>query len=308
MIATIKRRRYMKLLALIAVVLVATGCQSLQHTSSPPAAKTISVNGATLTYLQQGSGTPVVLLHGGFSDHRIWETQRDAVAAKYQFVAVSMRYFGTAPWPDNGVNFVQSTHVADVAAFIRELKTGPVYVVGRSYGATTALALAVQHPELVRALFLNEPGIPTAVTDPSAQKLVTEDRKGMAAVGEAVKAGNNPEATRQFFEWVNGLPGGFDSLSPTRQAMLLDNARTVPLQINPKVSTPLTCAQLGQIKVPVAITKGELTRPFYKVTTEAVSRCVHGAQLITIPGARHGSPDQNSIAFNAALMSFLARN
>ena len=298
----------MKLLAFVAVVLVASGCQSLQHASSPPTPKTVSVNGTTLTYLQQGSGTPVVLLHGAFSDHRIWETQRDVVAAKYQFIAVTMRYFGTAPWPDNGLNFSQSTHVADVAAFIRELRAGPVYVVGRSYGASTALALAIQHPDLVRALFLNEPPVPSAVTDASGQKAVAEDRKGFAAVGAAVKAGNNAEATRQFFDGVNGRPGGFDFLPPTAQAMHLDNARTVPLHINPKTPIPLTCAQLGQIKVPVAITKGELTRPFFKVTAEAVSRCVPGAKLITVPGARHGSPTQNPSAFNEALLSFLARN
>jgi pimeloyl-ACP methyl ester carboxylesterase len=268
----------------------------------------VSVNGTTLTYLHQGSGTPVVLLHGAFSDHRIWEAQRDVVAAKYQFIAVSMRYFGTAPWPDNGLNYSQSTHVADIAAFIRELKAGPVYIVGRSYGATSALALAVQHPELVRALFLNEPGIPTAVTDPSAQKAVAEDRKGMAVVAAAVKAENNADATRQFFDWVNGLPGAFNSLPPAAQAMHLDNARTVPLQINPKTPIPTTCAQLGQIKVPVTITKGELTRPFFRVTVEAVSRCIPGAHLITISGARHGAPTQNPSAFNEALLSFLAQH
>jgi len=191
----------MKLLAFVAVVLVASGCQSLQQASSPPAPKTVSVNGTTLTYLQQGSGTPVVLLHGAFADHRIWETQRNVVATKYQFIALTMRYFGTTPWPDSGSNFSQSTHVADVAAFIRGLNSGPVYVVGRSYGAATALALAVQHPQLVRALFLNEPPVPSAVTDPSDQKAVADDRKGVAAVAAAVKAGDNAEATRQFFDW-----------------------------------------------------------------------------------------------------------
>ena len=250
----------------------------------------------------------MVFLHGAFSDHRIWETQRNAVASKYQFLALSLRYFGTAPWPDSGSHFSQSTHVADVAAFIRGLNSGPVYIVGSSYGAVTALALAVQHPELVRALFLNEPGVPSAVTDPSDQKAAAEDRKGIAAVAAAVKAGDNVEATRQFYDWVNGLPGGFDSLPPARKAMHLDNARTVALQIDPKTPIPLTCTQLAQIKVPVVITKGELTRPYFKMTAEAVSRCVAGAQIITIAGARHGAPSQNPSAFNDALLSFLAQH
>ena len=297
----------MKPPAFVGVVLAA-GCQSLEQATPPPAPKTVSVNETNLTYLQQGSGAPVVFLHGAFSDHRIWETQRNAVASKYQFLALSLRYFGTAPWPDSGSRFSQSTHVADVAAFIRGLNSGPVYIVGSSYGAVTALALAVQHPELVRALFLNEPGVPSAVTDPSDQKAAVEDRKGFAAVAAAVKAGDNAEATRQFYNWVNGLPGGFDSLPLARKAMHLDNARTVPLQIDPKTPIPLTCTQLAEIKVPVAITKGEVTRPYFKMTAEAVSRCIPGAQLITVSGARHGAPAQSSGAFNEALLSFLAQH
>src|SRR5262245_56923180 len=107
----------MKLLAVLAAALIVSGSESLQQANATPAQKTISVNAVTLTYLEQGSGTPVVLIHGGFADHRIWEAQRDVVAAKYRFIAITMRYFGTAPWPDDGSNFSQATHVADVAAF-----------------------------------------------------------------------------------------------------------------------------------------------------------------------------------------------
>jgi pimeloyl-ACP methyl ester carboxylesterase len=297
----------MKMLAFLAIAIIVSGCQSLQQANPPPIQKTISVNGVTLTYLEQGTGTPVVFLHGAFADHRIWETQREAVAAKYRFVALSMRYFGRAPWPDDGSSFSQATHVADVAAFIRELESGPVFVVGRSYGATTALVLAVRHPDLVRALFLNEPGIPSAVTDPAEQKAVAEDRKGIAAVGAAVRAGSNSEATKQFSDWVNDLPGGFESLPPASRAMHLDNARTVPLQINPKVPIPLTCSEPGEVKVPVVITRGELTRPFFRITVEAVSRCVRGSQLLIVKNARHGAPSQNPTAFNDALLAFLSR-
>jgi pimeloyl-ACP methyl ester carboxylesterase len=146
----------MRLLTLFAAVLVA-GCQSVLQTSSPPTPKTISVNGATLTYLDEGTGAPVVFLHGAFSDHRIWEPQRQALSKHYRFIALDLRYFGTAPWPKDQADFRSTTHVADVAAFIRELKLAPVNLVGRSYGASVALATAVQHPELVRSLFLNEP-------------------------------------------------------------------------------------------------------------------------------------------------------
>ena len=46
----------------------------------------------------------------------------------------------------------------------------------------------------------------------------------------------------------------------------------------------------------------------FKVIAEVMSRCVAGAQLITIAGARHGAPSQNPRAFNEALLSFLAQH
>jgi pimeloyl-ACP methyl ester carboxylesterase len=298
-----------RLLALFLALAFLSACQSIeQRASQAPMLKKVSVNGTTLTYLEQGAGPPVVLLHGAYSDHRIWESQREAVAKSYRFIAIDLRYFGTAPWPDQGQHFNQETHVADIAAFIRELKIAPVHLVGRSYGATTALAVGIRHPELVLSLFLNEPGIASALTDSADRQAAAEDRKCMAGVGEAVKAANNAEATKLFFECVNGQPGGFDALPAAARAMHLDNARTVPLQLKAASAIRITCADLASIKKLVEITKGELTRTYYQITVGAVHRCMPGSRLTTISGGRHGSPSQQPAAFNDALLAFLARH
>jgi len=298
----------MKPAALAALTLLATGCQPLRQTSTQPRTLTVAVNRASLTYLEQGRGPPVVFLHGAVADHRMWEPQRAAVAARYRFIAVTMRYFGTAPWPDSGAHFSQATHVADVAAFIRQLNTGPVYVVGHSYGSLTALALAIQHPQLVRALFLNEPGAAAAVTDSLDREEALRDRRGITTVAATARGGDRTETARQWTDFVNGSRGSFDSLPAAFQAMIVDNARTVPLQLRPGTQLPLTCGQLAEIRAPVAITRGELTRPYYRITVGAVARCVPGARLIPIRGARHRAPSQNSRAFNEALLSFLERH
>jgi len=62
----------------------------------------LRVNGVNITYLEQGTGTPAVFVHGAFSDLRFWEPQRQAVAANYRFIALTQRYFGSTPWPDGG--------------------------------------------------------------------------------------------------------------------------------------------------------------------------------------------------------------
>jgi pimeloyl-ACP methyl ester carboxylesterase len=248
---------------------------------------------------------PVVFVHGAISDHRYWEPQREAIAGRYRYIAIDRRYFGTAPWPDDGTNHSQATQVADLAAFIRELKAGPVFLVGTSGGAVLSLIVTVQHPDLVRGVFVNEPGIRSIVTTPADQSVVTEFDKRRVEARERAKAGKMEEAARIFADMANGLPGTFDAAPPERKAMYVDNART--LTLNEPAPVPVTCAQLGRLKVPVTITKGELTKPPSKIMAESAHRCIPGSRLVTIPAARHGAPWHNPSAFNEALLAFLRR-
>lgn len=121
-----------------------------------------------------------------------------------------------------------------------------------------------------------------------------------------VKAGDGAAATRLVMENVNAQSGVFDSLPPGWRAMQLDNARTLPLMFAAPPSPKITCEQLAQIKVPVAVVRGELTRPYFRIISDATSRCVPGSKLIVVPGARHLWPGQAPAAFSAAVRSFLA--
>jgi pimeloyl-ACP methyl ester carboxylesterase len=60
----------------------------------------LRVNGVELSYSEQGTRAPVIFVPGAFSDLRIWEAQRQAIAQQYRFSAANQRYHDTAPWPD----------------------------------------------------------------------------------------------------------------------------------------------------------------------------------------------------------------
>ena len=134
----------------VSVGLLALACGSAAAqamSAAPPAVKHASVNGVDLVYLEQGQGAPVVFVHGAFSDHRAWEGQREAVAQRHRYIALTQRYFGTAPWPDSGEKYSLATHADDLAVFIRELKAGPVRVVGWSYGGAIAQPVPAENSE-----------------------------------------------------------------------------------------------------------------------------------------------------------------
>jgi pimeloyl-ACP methyl ester carboxylesterase len=282
------------------------GCASPHGTPVvTPVTRSVTVNGVSLVYESQGTGQPVVFVHGAFADHRIWEAQRSTVAPPHRFVALTMRYFGTQPWPDRGEQFSQETHARDLAAFIRTLDGGPAILVGRSYGAYTALIVALRHPELVGGLVLNEPPVGSLLTTPPERAALAEAGQAMAPLRAAAQAGRNEEATRLFADWTNAQPGGFDALPSETQRMHLDSARTVPLQLAAR-NIAVTCEQLQRLTVPVVVTKGELSRANFRLAADAVHRCVPRSRLVDIVGARHGAPSQTPRAFNEVLAQFLS--
>ena len=118
----------------------------------------MEVNGATLEYVAQGEGQPVVFVHGSISDLRVWNAQREAVAAEFEFIAYTRRYFGEQPWPDEGEDFGDATQAADLAAFVQRLGRGPVHMVTHSGGGGVGTLAALQRPDLFRSIVHFEPG------------------------------------------------------------------------------------------------------------------------------------------------------
>jgi pimeloyl-ACP methyl ester carboxylesterase len=273
---------------------------------APPPLRRAPVNGVVLPYVDEGSGLPLVCVHGAFADHRNWEPQRAAIAQRHRYIAYSQRYFGPEPWPDDGAAYSQQTHADDLAGFIRHLDAGPVHVAARSYGATVALIAALRHPGLFRGLLVQEPQLPRLVTDPGEQAQLAAERTGLVAVRAAALAGDADAATHLFFDWVNGTVGGLDAVPPAARAAHLANGRTIALHFRAPPGPPIDAAALAALRVPLTVTRGEFTRPYMRICAEAVHRCVPGARLVVIPNARHAASTQNPVAFNQALLDFVA--
>lgn len=268
--------------------------------------KWIQVDGATLVYMAQGRGVPVVFVHGSNSDHRLWEPQREAVARHFRYIAYDQRYFGTTHWSDDGASFSPQVQIDDLAALLGALAAGPAHLVGWSMSADAVLGVAIRHPGLVRSVFLHEPSLRGLVLDSERSKRVRADfRSAIAPALSAMCDGDLAASVRMFMDGVNDQTGTFDSLPDWLQRMAADNARTLPLQFAASPSPGISCRDLYELDIPVTITCGEQTRACYRIVAGAASQCLRHARLIMIPGARHLWPVQAPAAFNAALLDFL---
>jgi pimeloyl-ACP methyl ester carboxylesterase len=293
----------------LAVVLVISGGFMQARAAESLQTRQVLVNGVDLIYLDQGTGAPVVFVHGAFSDLRFWEPQRQAVAKQYRFIAFTQRYFGTTPWPDDGKHYAATTHNTDLGAFLRQINAGPVHLVGISYGGVIATLLTLEHPDLVRSLTVLEPGLVSLLADVAEAKAeIDARRKAFEPIRAAVKAGETVQATKLLFDWVNNEgAGAFDKQPEAVRQMFLDNARTVPLALSAPPPPAIVCATLGGVKAPTLVAGGERTRRYYSLINEVLVRCIPGSRLVTIPQATHPMSIQNPAAFNEVLLQFLAQ-
>lgn len=99
-----------------------------------------------------GRGQPVLLLHGGFMCAEAWAGQIPALAKSYRVVATDLRGHGRTTLGEGPVTYHRMA--GDAADLIEHLRLGSVHLIGWSDGGCTALALALQRPELVRSMTL----------------------------------------------------------------------------------------------------------------------------------------------------------
>jgi len=110
------------------------------------------VNGIELAYQVFGTGSPLVLLHGGFGSVEMFGPNVELLAAGRRVIGVDLQSHGRSPAADRPMQF--ETMADDIAALIKELKLERAAIMGFSLGGAVALRTAIQHPELVERLVL----------------------------------------------------------------------------------------------------------------------------------------------------------
>lgn len=121
-----------------------------------------SPTGVTVSYGRYGSGPPLVLVHGAFSNHVTnWELVEPMFEASYTVYAIARRGRGET---DATEGHTLEDEGRDAAAVIESIGA-PVFLLGHSYGAHTALVAAALAPSRVSNLVLYEPAWPRCIGD-----------------------------------------------------------------------------------------------------------------------------------------------
>jgi pimeloyl-ACP methyl ester carboxylesterase len=124
----------------------------MRMTSSNAAGQYVQANGLNIHYTRQGSGAPLVLLHGGTATLHMWEDHLPAYTPHFEVFALDSRGHGRTINPDAALRYPQMAD--DVAAAITALGLDRPTVMGYSDGGVIALELGIRYPDRVRALVI----------------------------------------------------------------------------------------------------------------------------------------------------------
>lgn len=249
------------------------------------------INGINLCYEENGEGPPLVLAHGGGSNHLTWWKQAYGLKDKYRVITFDHRSFGQSERGDKGPDVFSD----DLLSLLDYLKIDRAALLGQSMGGRTVAGLASAHPERVQAMILTSGSgglLPLPVGGHSA--------RAAAAAG----------AAKSFAEFLKGDRDrdGFYSRDP-EQYFLFQSigllSEHVDTQWLLKMSTtrydlePIVAA-----KIPTLLLAGEEDDTNCEVGRD-LAKLIPGARFHSIPSSGHHLFFEQPKIFNRLVSEFL---
>ena len=141
--------------ALSAIAVVNRHLAKKAEHDNPPAGRFLELNGVRLHYVERGSGEPLVLLHGNGSMIQDFESSGliDLAAKNHRVIVFDRPGFGHSDRPRKVV-WTPDAQAELIKHALARLGVSNAIVLGHSWGASVAVALALKYPDLVRGLVL----------------------------------------------------------------------------------------------------------------------------------------------------------
>lgn len=246
----------------------------------------------------------VLMIHCSLAHSGAWSGVAERLQDRLCMRAFDLPGHGRSDdWP--GERDMQEMSTAMAAEIVG--RDGPMDIIGHSFGATVALRLAIEHPELVRSLVMIE-SVFIAAAMADDPDLMARHAHLMAGYDAAVKRGDSAAAAREFMrEWGDGRP--WESLAEAQRAFLTTRIHLIEannasvLQDSPGL---LKNHLIEAVAAPALLIRGAETSPFVAPIHAAIARRLPRAESISIPGAAHMVPITHPGETATAIAAFLA--
>jgi pimeloyl-ACP methyl ester carboxylesterase len=258
-----------------------------------------------LSYVDEGEGAPVVLLHSGGLSSRQWGKLLARLRGSRRVIAPDFLGYGTSSgWPADA-----PFHFEDDVALVEALAAtlpGPVDLVGHSYGGLLALRLALRRPEAVRSIAVFEPVTFGVLHDPpDAEALADLARTDSEGTFLDDATGGKEPWLERFVDYWNG-EGAWRALpEPSRE-----NFRTVGRKLFQEVRSllhdRLPASAYRALEAPTLLLHGTASPLSAQRVCARLAAALPRATLRPVEGAGHMGPISHAAAVNEIVAAHLA--
>ncbi|MDM0015301.1 alpha/beta hydrolase [Variovorax sp. J22P168] len=255
---------------------------------------TLELNGTRTAYEVDGTGPPLLMLHGAEGTRRQFALIRPALVEHFTVITYDQRDCGDTVNPEQPATL--SMLADDAKALLDALGHATAHVFGTSFGGRVAQALAVRHPDVIRRLVLGS----TWPLQVSIAQANAEVAQALARLRSAL-----PESAEQMAQYF--YPSAYLQANPAaRRHFASAPARSVRSERRAAATGDIPDLDIGRIAKPTLLIAGALDRVVPMALTLSLAQGISGSQSIVLPDVGHLAVTQAPDLMAHHLIDFLA--
>lgn len=286
-------KNYIKLV-IYAVLIISCKNQSVTKTKN---SGFIQADGSKIYYEVAGQGEPIVFIHAGVTDSRMWDFQVDDLSQNFKVIRFDQRGFGKSGIPERNYNPIQ-----DILALMDSCHIESAHMVGISLGALQAIDLAVEHPERVKTLIISGASFPDWHL---SEEILAEHIDFTRYVME-----NGPDSAVQRMLtdpfWSRSIPDKkYTEGRKLFEQILQENKNSFTVNWQFRELPVGLVDSLGKIDCPVLMFRPGNEMPSIKPIADTLADKIPDIQIAEIPDVSHLLNMEKPGEFNRFLLEFI---
>jgi len=270
-----------------------------------------SVNGVELTYQIQGSGDPLIVLHGGPGmDGSYFFPGIDKLGKLYRLISYNQRGSGRSPGDLDTLMLTADQFVEDLEGFRKAMSLDKINIMGHSWGGLLAMKYALRYPEHLNSMIL----VSTAGADATAGE----------EMQSVMMQRLSPEDQKNYFQMLSdgylNSKDGIIALSKIHWKPYVFNAAHISLikdaytedmpliqhHINKSLTGYDLHEQLSELEIPTLLIHGDYD-PIPMASVNKIHHAIDGSQMVVIKDCGHFPFIEQPKRFIEAITSFSSK-